>query len=116
MIFGHKRKIPDLNISSYGCQLERVKVFKFLGVWMDKKLSWKYQVEKIIHKCEKVGAPSGSVGRAGAPYTEAMSLPQWTERDTILMIYQATIRLVFDYGCVIFGSAAKTVLSKLVQV
>lgn len=32
MIFGLKSKIPDVNLSIHECTLERVNVFKFLGV------------------------------------------------------------------------------------
>lgn len=38
MIFGNKRKIPDVTISMYGCPLGRVKEFKFLGLWLDERL------------------------------------------------------------------------------
>lgn len=44
MIFGFKRKTPDMTLYTvqyclYGCLLERVKVFKYLGMWMDEMLS-----------------------------------------------------------------------------
>lgn len=35
------------------------------------------------------------------------------ERETLLMIYRAMIRSTLDYGCVVFGSASKSVLEKL---
>lgn len=106
MIFGYKRKIPELSISMYGCPLERVKEFKFLGLWMDERLTWNHHISKVISKCEKV-----------INILRSLSGSDWgAERDTLFMIYQAMIRSNFDYGCVIFGAAAKTTLSKLDRV
>ena len=37
LIFGFKRKLPNLRLSMYGSPLEKVRVFKFLGVWFDQR-------------------------------------------------------------------------------
>ena len=106
MVFGYKRKIPDLTVSMYGRPLERVKEFKFLGLWLDERLTWNHHIGKISVKCEKVINILRSLSGSG-----------WgAERDTLHMIYQAMIRSSLDYGCVIFGAAAKTTLSKLDRV
>lgn len=34
--------------------LERVKVFKFLGIYFDVKLIWTEHINKIVEKCQKV--------------------------------------------------------------
>ncbi len=105
-IFGFKRKIPALNLSMYEYPLERVKVVKFLGVWMDEKLTWKTHTDKIICKCEKANNILRSL--AGSDWGAL--------RGTLLMIYQAMIRSMLDYGSVVFGPAANSILSKLDQV
>ena len=103
MIFGYKKKIPDLRVTMYGCPLERVKEFKYLGLWMDERLTWNHHIDKVLSKCEKV-----------INILRSLAGSDWgAERDTLLMIYQAMIRSNLDYGCVIFGAAAKTTLSKL---
>lgn len=35
------------------------------------------------------------------------------DRNLMLMIYKAMIRAIFDYGCLAYGSAAKSILAKL---
>lgn len=67
------------------------------------KLPWKTHIDKIICKCERVNNIPRSL--AGSDWG--------AERDTLLMIYQAMIRSTLDYGSVVFGSAANSILSKL---
>ena len=103
MIFGNKRKIPALNILLYDCLVERVKEFKFLSLWMDERLTWKSHIEKVVGKCEKV-----------INILQCLAGSDWdADQDTLTMIYRAIIRSILDYGCVVFGSAAKSVICKL---
>jgi len=39
IIFGFKRKLPKLGLYMYGSPLEKVKVFKFLGVWFEERMT-----------------------------------------------------------------------------
>lgn len=83
--------------------LEKVKVFKFIGVWMDERLTYKVQVEKMTVRCEKVT----NIMRCSTGCT-------WgADRSTMLMIYRVMVRSTFDYGCLAYGSAAKSTLAKL---
>ena len=87
----------------YGSSLERVKDFKFLGVWCDKQLTWAVHIAKILTKCNKVLNVMRSLYGC-----------DWgAERETMHLIYQAMITSVLDYGCFVYGSAAKSVLGKL---
>lgn len=54
MIFGRKRNIGSQGLTVYSEPLERVRVFKFPGVWMDEKLTYKEHVCEIVSKYEKV--------------------------------------------------------------
>lgn len=54
VIFGFKRKLPDLGLSLYGSPLEKVKVFKFCGVWFEECMTWAVHIDEIVEKCEKV--------------------------------------------------------------
>lgn len=106
MIFGLKRKSPGFTLNMYDCPLERVKVFKFLGVWMEERLNWNTHIEKTTVKCEKMNNLLRCLGGS-----------DWgAERSTMLMIYRAMIRSSLDYGSFVFGAAAKTVLQKLDKV
>ena len=98
MIFGYKRNISGLSFSLYDCPLERLNVFKILGIpWMDERLTLKCHIDKLVLKCEKV-----------INILHSLAGSDWgAERDTLFMIYRAMIRSVLDYRCVIFGAVAK---------
>ena len=97
------RKTECQGLSMYGQAIERVKVFKFLGVHFDERHTWKNHIDSIVDKCEKVvnvmRSLSGSTWGAG--------------QDTQLMIYRAMVRSRLDYGCLSYGTAAKTNLKRL---
>lgn len=103
MVFGRKRNIESLGLKLYGESLERVGVFKFLGVWVDEKLTYKEHVSRMVSKCGKV-----------INILRCLVGCSWgADRNLMLMIYKAMIRSVFDYGCLAYGSAARSTLSKL---
>lgn len=54
MIFGFKRKLPNIGLYLYGSPLEKVKAFKFLGIWFEERLTWIVHVGKTLERCEKV--------------------------------------------------------------
>jgi len=44
----------------------------------------------------------------------AIAGKEWgAERESVLTIYQALIRSIIDYGCMIYGSASETLLRRL---
>ena len=103
MIFGFKRKLPNSELSIYGSPLEKVKVFKFLGVWFEARMTWAVHIDKTVEKCEKIINILRSL--AGCDWG--------ADREMMQLIYQAMIRSAFDYGCYIHGAASKTVLARL---
>ncbi|KAG5852664.1 hypothetical protein ANANG_G00064980 [Anguilla anguilla] len=103
MIFGFRRKLPNLGLHMYGSSLERVKDFKFLGIWFEERMTWAVHTARALAKGEKVLNVMRSL--AGCDWG--------AERETMHLIYQAMIRSVLDYGCFVYGSAAKSVLGKL---
>ena len=74
-----------------------------MGVVCDERLTFKKHVDSIVSKCEKVinvmRSLSGSLWGAG--------------QDTQIMIYRAMVRSRIDYGCLCYGTAAKTILKRL---
>lgn len=103
MVFGRKNNLGSRGLGLYGEWMEKVKVFKFLGVWMDERLTYRVQVEKMAVRCEKV-----------TNIMRYLTGCAWgADRSTMLMIYRAMVRSIFDYGCLAYGSAAKSTLAKL---
>lgn len=92
--------LAALNILLYDCQVERIQSLTFLGLWMDSRLTRKGNVEKVVCECEKVTNILQSLAGSDCG----------AERDTLVMINHAMIRSILDNGCVIFGSATKSVL------
>lgn len=92
MIFSRKKKVSgDIKLSIYGKSLEEVKEFKYLGIWLDSRYTWTKHIEKVEKKCRKtLNAMRAIAGK------------EWgAERSLMLTVYQALIRSVLDYGCMI---------------
>lgn len=102
VIFTRKRNLPDISLRLYGRVLQRVSVFRFLGVLFDSKLTWGEHITKIMGKCQKVlnvmRCLSGTTWGAGF-----MALKT---------IYVTMIRSVVNYGSVTYISASKSQLEK----
>uniref|UniRef100_A0A671NCG4 alpha-mannosidase n=1 Tax=Sinocyclocheilus anshuiensis TaxID=1608454 RepID=A0A671NCG4_9TELE len=80
--------IPEASLKMYEKSLERVKVFKFLGIYFDAKLSWAEHINKIVEKCQKV-----------LNIMRCVSGVEWgASFSSLKTIYVALIRSVFDYG------------------
>lgn len=76
---------------------------KYLGVILDKKLTWKPFIESIITKCNK-----------GINFLKLTTKTWWgADVKTTLIFYKAYIRSIIDYGCVMYGSANKCLLNRL---
>ena len=54
MYFTRKKVPGNLKIMLYNQPLERGEKFKYLGVWFDDKLLWKFHIEYMETKCKKV--------------------------------------------------------------
>ena len=76
---------------------------KFLGVYIDTKLSWKDHVGEVIRKSEKA-----------INILRMISSLRWGADPIVsLTFYRATIRSIIDYGSLAYGSACNTLLNKL---
>lgn len=77
--------------------------FKFLGVWFDQKLLWKYHIEQVHAHCInlknlfKIIANS----KCGPP------------AQTLFLLYKTLVRSKTDYGLIAYGNASKSSLSKI---
>ena len=58
MFIGSKalvNKVAEQNICMAGAQLERVQVFKYLGLWLDENVTFDHHVSKMYNKvCQKL--------------------------------------------------------------
>ena len=97
------RKRGDAQIKMYGQRIEQVKVITFLGVWFDTKLKWNEHIHKINSKCKRI-----------LNVMRCLTGSEWgASRAALKNIYIALIHSVLDYGCIAYGSAAKSSLKKL---
>lgn len=54
-MFFSKKKIPnEIKVKLSANKIERVDSFKYLGIWLDQRLTWTVHIQKIIDKCKKV--------------------------------------------------------------
>lgn len=99
-----KKKIDNKQVLTlYSKPMERVRVFKYLGLWIDDKYTWKNHIEKVETKCKKV-----------LNLMRCLAGLAWgADREVLLHIYRALLRATLDYGCMVFDIAAKSHLQKL---
>ncbi|XP_052421445.1 uncharacterized protein LOC127964936 [Carassius gibelio] len=70
---------------------------------MDSRLTFKIHIQKLIDKCKK----SNNILRC-------VTGMEWgASRKSLLRIYSALIRSAIDYGCIIYGSASKSLIKKV---
>lgn len=51
MLFTKKRFGTEVKLKLYNQELERVKHFKFLGLWFDEGITWDVHIQKVLDKC-----------------------------------------------------------------
>ena len=76
--------------------LESKNYFEYLGVLVDKNLTWKYHIEAIFAKFDKLFALVSKLRRYILQY-----------------IYQTLIHPLLNYGLAVWGQASKTSLNKI---
>ena len=80
--------------------LEHKDFFKYLGILIDKSLSWKHHIEHIIFK---VSRTVGLIAK----------LRQFLPTHTLLNMYQALIARYLTYGLTVWGQAFESYLDTL---
>ena len=101
--FYQQRKIhnyPALYI--YGSQIPVVAESKFLGVIVDRKLSFIPDRKYVKAKCLKA-----------LNLLKVLSHTSWGADRTLLHLYRSLIRSKLDYGSIVYGSARKSYLQML---
>ena len=103
MLFGSKH-VPNvwnnLFLTIDGNELTKVESIKFLGIYIDAKLTWKKHIGYIA---SKISQSLGAIGRA------RKLLPQ----NILLMLYHSMIYPYLTYCNIVWGSANPTVIKRL---
>ena len=101
-----QRNTPMSQLMLGGEAIEWVSEFKYLGVVIDKNLSFnshmKYTTKKVQSRLNAMRAISG--------------LPGGANSKVLKKVYQATVRPILDYGCVAVAFAPKTTYEKLEKI
>nr|CAH7715725.1 unnamed protein product [Callosobruchus chinensis] len=101
----HRIALPSL-YEVGGLSIPVVQHYKYLGIILDGKLLWSKHIQYIKNKAEK-----------GINILKCTTKKKWGSDPKIAKIfYSAYVRSVLDYGCVLYGSAAKTHLTKIDRV
>lgn len=106
MIFSKRREriVLDVPLKLYGKDIERVRNFKFLGVYFDEKLTFIPHIENLILSCSKPLALMNHLSH----------LSWGTDRKTLTTIYNTLVQSKLDYGSAIYSStASKKYIQKL---
>lgn len=73
---------------------------RFLGMHFDSKLTWHNHIEKVVDKCKKV-----------INIIRCLCNKEWgADMTSMKILYVGLIRSIVDYGCMAYGSAAKSEL------
>nr|XP_055031454.1 uncharacterized protein LOC129420520 [Misgurnus anguillicaudatus]XP_055031455.1 uncharacterized protein LOC129420520 [Misgurnus anguillicaudatus]XP_055031456.1 uncharacterized protein LOC129420520 [Misgurnus anguillicaudatus] len=103
VFFTRKRIQEDKKLRLYGREIERLSSFKFLGVTFDSRLTFAEHIRRVEGKCKKV-----------VNVMRCLTGREWgASCSSLKSIYVALIRSVLDYGSIVVGSAAKSLIKKL---
>ena len=84
----------------HGAALKENEFTKYLGVLIDKTLSWTYHVNRVNLK----------ISRGKAILTK---LRHYVSKDTLRMLYFAFVQPNIDYGLIVWGSATPSALKPI---
>lgn len=98
-----RKRVDHIKIKVKGNLIEMVNTHMYLGYTLDRVLSHRKHIMNVRHKAsEKLGLVKMLARKSGRAHPA-----------TIIKIGNAIIRSRMEYGCTIYGNAAKTNLSKL---
>ena len=103
MTFTKSRKNKNIDISFNGHQLQNVKSFKYLGVWLDPSLSYNLAAKEASLKMER------SIGILANFFVNPQQLPP----ETIQLIYNNACLPHFLYGAEIWGAITNYTIPEL---
>lgn len=103
MVFSRKRRSPSPNLLLHNQPLEYVTNHKFLGMILDRKLSWANHIKSLGLRCQRDLRLLSIIS----------SRNFGADAITIRRIYIALVRPKIDYGSFLYSTAAKSHLKTL---
>ena len=100
MIISKKKKTSTMSIRINGKELKHCDSYKYLGVYIDKDLSWRPHID---HICKKISKACGALAKTR----------HYVCDDTLSSIYYALINSYVRYGVVTWGNASADTLQPL---
>ena len=100
IVTNKKIKSYDMSVFINGTKLEECEKYKYLGIMMDRNLSWKAHVEYISKKISKA---CGSLA----------NLRYCVKTNILREVYHSLIHSYLRYGIVVWGNACDTTLQPL---
>ena len=103
VIFSHKTKDQDVELKIGDTKIQIKNSVKFLGVILDKKLSWNEHIQYVVDRC-----------KTRINLLRALTGTNWgANKKTLLMLYRVLVRSVIDYGSIAYDSASEAIKKKL---
>ena len=101
--FTKKRRVPNITLVLDNHPIKFVNHTKFLGLFLDQRMTWRYHINYLRNKCSKALA-----------LLKKLSHTKWgSDRATLLYLHKTLVLSVLDYGCHLYASASKSVLRTL---
>lgn len=99
-----RKKPPDfITLKLCGNEIPVLSNYKYLGIFLDRKLLWGTHIDYMIKRCEK-GINLLKMlckGMRGA------------DQFVSLLFYKSYIRSIIDYGCILYGGGSNSRLTKV---
>ncbi len=100
MIVTNKKLTGSITVQINGQQLEECQTYKYLGVYIDKNISWKTHTE---HVCTKLSRACGALAKTR----------HYVSEDVLKSIYYALLNSYIRYGLTTWGNASYDTLQPL---
>ena len=100
MLISNKKRIIPLSINIHELQLKECNSYKYLGIFIDKNLTWQAHIQ---HICKKISKASGALSK----------LRHCVSIDTLINVYYALVHSYLRYGILAWGTSSSTVLKPL---
>lgn len=76
---------------------------KYLGLFLDQKLTWKTQIQAVVGKCEK-----------NINLLKVCCRVSWgADVNIALILLRSLVRSILDYGCVFYASGSNSLMKRL---
>ncbi len=96
-----KQNTSGYHIQLAGKRIEQKRYVKFLGLTVDEHLSWKYHADCVIK-------------RLTSALFALRRTKKLVSRDNLLTLYYSLFYSHINYGLMLWGSASKTILNKII--